>query len=64
MEFKITGLVFFLISLFLIYRVIKKAQSKDKRFKKGYKNKGSFSVFLNLIIIIILLYGSFKLITF
>ena len=45
MEFKITGLVFFLISLFLTY-------------------KGSFSVFLNLIIIIILLYGSFKLITF
>ena len=45
MEFKIIGLVFFLISLFLIYKVIKKAQSKDKRFKKGYKNKASFSIF-------------------
>jgi heme/copper-type cytochrome/quinol oxidase subunit 2 len=64
MEFKIIGILFFLTSIFVIYKSIKKSQSKDKRFKKGYKNKSSFSLFFSLIIIIVLFYISYKLITF
>ena len=64
MEFKISGIVIFLLAVFLLYKTLKKSQTRDKRYKKGYKSKGGFKVVLNFIISIILLYGAFKLITF
>lgn len=64
MGFKITGFVFFIAGILLLYFTIKKSQTRDKRFKKGYKNKLSIKVILKIIICIIFFYGAFKLITF
>ena len=64
MGFKISGIILFLLAVFLLYKTLKKSQTRDKRYKKGYKTKCGFKIFLNIIISIVLFYGAFKLITF
>jgi len=63
MEFKLSGIVLFIIATIIVINATKNSQKKDKRYNKGVKNKITSVVILKLTISIILFYMSYKLIT-
>jgi len=63
MEFKLSGIVLFIIATIIVINATKNSQKKDKRYNKGVKNKITLVVILKLTISIILFYMSYKLIT-